>query len=427
MSFSLVDITPEFSREYSCTGLATYGIIVLRRDLVYVYEACQENKGGGAVVKLKKTNETWSKSQVVGSSSYNRAFLAKTRIYTRGIGRIAVLSGYGEAHTGAECGNNGDLWIFYDDETYTHLCSPYSNTGGGNILNALFDIITGKIYTGGHNVGNRIQRWNFNGFEDDWLVESGISEAYIFPVTDDKLLVVTGAQGVNMKLYIVPFDVLRSHWKETSYLVEHESVTALGALSTIWGTRSNYATFNYAYTGGSTEGGGWNTVRIDRLGNVSYFQQPLHFVMYGKYLVYSDEANDRIYIFDEDFNEVDTIDIDLTNYFVSVGIEIDPPYTLYVNRATGAYKVYAFALNGYVPFIEFNPVTNKFRVVDFITGEVITAKVRAIFSKVAGGTMGPIIADPSHYTDLTVSDWTSLPAPPSPPAFINLYVYDIQG
>jgi len=430
MSFSLVDITPEFSRTYSCSKLESHPVIVLSRDLLIVYEACPEGSGGGNIAKLVKENDTWSKTDIVGSSNYNRTFLAKTRFFVKSIGKVGIASGYGEAFEGAECGANGDLWIFFEDGEYKHFCSPYGNTTGGNIYDVIFDIVTKKLYSGGHGVGDRIQRWDpLNGFEDDWVVANGIRHSFIFPTNIDKIFIVTaGDSCTNYEVYTASFDILRKNWKETTYLIDHSGVTKLGTLQNLYrGQRAHFASFDFIYINGRDANDNPLTARIDAKGNISYFQYDLKAVIYGRYLLTYDEQNNVINIFDEDFNSVSTISFDFSTYHLASGAVIDPPFFVQVNKSTFNYKVVAFALNGHVPFIEFDPTANKFRVVDFLTGEVITAYVGAIFSKLAGGMVGPIIAEPSYYVELTVSDWTPLPTPPFQPAFINLYVYDIQG
>jgi hypothetical protein len=69
------------------------------------------------------------------------------------------------------------------------------------------------------------------------------------------------------------------------------------------------------------------------------------------------------------------------------------------------YYVYLLKYGNYVPVIQYDPSTRKFRVIDLITGKSITAKVKVWCSSI-GYPSGrfPLGITPS---EITVSDWTS--------------------
>jgi hypothetical protein len=72
------------------------------------------------------------------------------------------------------------------------------------------------------------------------------------------------------------------------------------------------------------------------------------------------------------------------------------------------YYVYLLKYGNYVPVIQYDPSTRKFRVIDLITGNPITAKVKVWCSSI-GYPSGrfPLGITPS---EIQVSDWSSPPS-----------------
>jgi hypothetical protein len=88
--------------------------------------------------------------------------------------------------------------------------------------------------------------------------------------------------------------------------------------------------------------------------------------------------------------------------------------------------VYYITYKGYVPAVDYDPATRKFRVIDLITKSPITAKVRIYWSRFAY----PIQSDApdAEVQELTVSDWTGIPSPPAGDQLVaNIRIWDVVG
>jgi len=403
MSWSLVDITPWIPTDRTCINESA--IKHLPDDTFLVYLGCPEATGG----ELNVAKKDGTKTTKVSTSSYNRALFHKLFYYSKKLNSMCMLSGYGEAYAGAECGNYGDLWVWYGGQL-VHKCLPYSNNVG-NLFNCFYDVKTGKLFCPSTQTGWRIYRLSPDGtYEDDWVLGSGgyADEVSLIPLDEDSFLLAWNHGGrANTDFYKCTWDTLRNRWKATANLVD--SCTKLFNWAGRFEPRTLFVKGGYAYALVPPN----KLVRISDTGvvDVNTFNVSIDFMgEYLGYIVAIDYTNHQILILNENGNTVASVsdpDIAPWSGFMNAAQQ-DLPFLVGLNSNKSAFKVKALAYNSVVPTIQYDSTTGKFRCIDYLTGNPITCGVRVYDSAIVYPKhIYPIKVTPSI---ITISGWTSIPS-----------------
>jgi len=128
--------------------------------------------------------------------------------------------------------------------------------------------------------------------------------------------------------------------------------------------------------------------------------------IYGKYGISMHPVPYVLRIIDRDANTV-LANVTLEHGEIYVDSpQIDAPFV--VTQDENSFYIYLVTLNGVAPVIQYNHNERKFRVVDFITGNPVTADVWIVKSRFCFPSISfPINIQP---TTIRVSDWTPIPS-----------------
>ena len=290
-----------------------------------------------------------------------------------------------------------------DDGTCTIMCpTPGYNCDQGNFGGAFYDAKTKLLFIESIATGARIYKYHpVNGYIDDWQMDATfLTDACLGVLPYDETyfyLAWMSYQNPNyFDLYRCKWDTLRNAWKSTTYLKDSCELIASNIPGAPW---RNINTI--------PEQGGWmidDGTIIKPDGTRVTAPTTLRRYYATKYALSWTDTTLSIY--------------DLTT--LSKILDISLPYTMteagfalmrmpfFVLNDTATYYIYLLKYGNYAPIIQYDPSTRKFRVIDLITGNPITAKVK-IWCSAIGYPSGrfPLAITPS---EITVSDWTSPPA-----------------
>jgi hypothetical protein len=118
-----------------------------------------------------------------------------------------------------------------DDGTCTVLCTgPRYNCDQGNFGAPFYDAKTKYIFVDGHCTGGYIYKYTPEGYVDSWkpaeIPLNGGSGILAYDETYFYLLVMTGTSPDRSNLYRCKWDVLRTGWKQTTYVVDQCELVA---------------------------------------------------------------------------------------------------------------------------------------------------------------------------------------------------------
>jgi hypothetical protein len=270
------------------------------------------------------------------------------------------------------------------------------------------------LFIDGHCTGPRIYKYDpVNGYIDDWQVDASYQlgagagilaydETYFY-----LLWQYVGRPGTS-NLYRCRWDILRNAWKSTTYL---KDVCELIASNIGIGYERNTQTV--------PEQGGWI---VDYLTDGTSYRKILKpdgslvnlpwtndgvRIYATKYIIHRGGGVTSMDIYDlTTLSKVQTITLPYKYSNIPAFAQQRLPFIVLTDDSK--YYVYLLKYGNYAPIIQYDPSTRKFRVIDLITGNPITAKVKIWCSSI-GYPSGrfPLAITP---TEITVSDWTSPPS-----------------
>jgi len=421
VSWSIVDLTPWIPAD-SDTYLSKTGygssLRILRSGLIVYTVGGRDlqNAELGIINLIQKTKTVKYKFDTLLGTGH-------IRFYDRQKGKIITIGGWGMAGTGAPCGNNGNLYIIDQDGNITVQCMPYNNVSG-NVGFCFYDAKTNYIYCGQSNGATGLYKLNPDGsYNDFWQSSQTGGGAYskLFIIVDESNVIYASAgNGATQFLGKGTVSYLIDSWKSKTYVEDGltsltpPNIEVVGWDSVIV-SKTYYKTFGqklYSTTDFQT----FNTVLSPTTTS---------FYIVGQYLgrvVIFDNANKQITIYNPATNTVEaTLSITDADW-INQDRDRDLPYFPVVNTSARTFKLKALAYNGQVPMIQFDPTTNKVRVIDVLTGNVLSGfKIKVFYSRfIYPGNFEPM-RDPDY--TLTPNDWTSLPSSPDSTRInANLYL-----
>jgi hypothetical protein len=315
-----------------------------------------------------------------------------------------------------------------DDATCTMLCpAPAYNCNQANFGAPFYDAKTKLLFIDSMINGAPIYKYDPDtGYIDDWLAEKFYPNCYsvgILPYDETYfyLLIGVARRPDKSNLYRCKWDTLRYEWKSTTYLKDACELVA-----------SNLNVLYHMQCFSVPEQGGWMTNSHDgtTLGSGlikpdGTMTRPLPDreptrVFATKYMLARVGNTPDIDIYDlETMSKVATLSTPYKNTVESVHASQDMPFITLTDDSK--YYFYLLKYNGVAPLIQYDPSTRKFRVIDLITKNPVTAKVKVWCSSIGYPTgRFPIAITP---TEITVSDWTS--PPPCDKGAVTIAISDV--
>jgi hypothetical protein len=303
-----------------------------------------------------------------------------------------------------------------DDGTCTLLCpTPRYHCDEGNFGAPFYDTKTKALFIDGHCTGSRIYKYDpVNGYIDDWMIDGtnpycGGAGILTYDETYFYLLWQHRERPHTADLYRCRWDTLRNAWKSTPYL---KDTCELIARNLAVGYERNTQTMpeQFGWIVDYCEPGEeWDRRILRPDGTVESIGTDVNLIrVYAtRYLLAREDHGTIMYILDAVSGEVlQTINLPRKHSSGANFAQQRPPFIVLTDDSR--YYVYLLKYVDFVPVIQYDPSTRKFRVVDLITGNPIPARVKIWCSSI-GYPSGrfPLAVTPS---EITVSDWTSPPA-----------------
>jgi hypothetical protein len=330
------------------------------------------------------------------------------RFYDKDKGKMVMIGGWGMAGSGAPCGNNGNVYVTNEDGNLTVKCMSLSNVSG-NVGFCFMDSKTGYIYCGQIHGASGLYRLNLDGsYNDNWGSRYTNGGAYVkqfIPIDENNIIYSSNGNGATQFLGSGTTSYLIESWKSRTYVEDGLTSLTLPNIEAIdWDSAIVSKTYYRTYSNklySTTDFQTFNTVLSPSTAS---------FTLAGSYLgrlVIYDKANKQITIYDPVNNQIEAT---LSFTGNSFGTK-DLPYFIVVNATNRQFKVQALTYNDQIPLIQFDPSTNKIRVIDVLTGNVLSGfKIKLFYSRFVYPVNFEPMRDPDY--TLTPSDWTSLPNPP---------------
>jgi len=323
--------------------------------------------------------------------------------------------GYGDGNSprctpaSGTCG--AELEKCTDDGNCNVMCTgPGYNCNQGNFGAPFYDAKTKLLFIDSHCTGPRIYKYDpVNGYIDDWQMDASYTTYVgtgILPYDETYFYLIylyqVGPDKINF--YRCKWDTLRNSWKATTYLKDSCELIASG--------------LDGAYeriTQTIPEQGGWlieyNSSQYRAIlkpdGTEMSVTPSLNRYYATKYAIHRVGGATSIDIYDlTTLTKTQTITLPYSYSEIPAFGQQSQPFVVLATDTS--YYVYLLKYGNYVPILQYDPSTRKFRVVDLITGNPITAKVKVWCSSI-GYPSGrfPLAITP---TEIQVSDWTNPPA-----------------
>lgn len=421
MSWSLVDLTPWIPAD-SDTYIASdcYGATMrmLRSGLIaYSVGGSDLQNAELGLIDLTQETKTVKYKFDTTLGQHHIRFYDKTK------GKVITLGGWGLAPTStgtpAPCSNVGNIYIIDQDGNITVQCMSLNNVNG-NVGFCFYDTKTNFIYCGQIHGASGLYKLNPDGsYNDYWQSSQAGGGAYVkqfIPIDETNIVYASNGGGATQYIGKGTVSYLIESWKSKTNVEDGltsltpPSIEALDWESAIV-TKTYYRTYAqklYSTTDFQT----FNTVLSPSTSS---------FTLAGPYLgrlVIYDEANKQITIYNPATNNVEAT---LSFTGDKFGTK-DLPYFVVLDVTNRQFKVQALAYNSQIPLIQFDPTANKVRVIDVLTGNVLSGfKIKVFYSRFIYPVNFEPMRDPDY--TLTPSDWTSLPNPPDSTRInANLYL-----
>jgi hypothetical protein len=319
-----------------------------------------------------------------------------------------------------------------DDATCTMLCpTPRYNCDQANFGAAFYDAKTKLLFIDSLIYGAPIYKYDPDtGYIDDWLAERFYPSCYsagILPYDDTYfyLLIAVARRPDRSHLYRCRWDTLRYEWKSKTYLKDACELVASNVV-VLYHANAMSAPDIKAWLLGSHDGTVYRLGVLEPDGTLTRVNIPgtnAGFLA-TKYMLGRIENGTGIDIWDittlkTSPTRVATLPTPYKNAPWSQTSPQDLP--LVVLSDDSRYYIYLLKYKGVAPVIQYDPLTRRFRVVDLITGNPVTARVRVWCSDIGYPSyMLPIAITPR---EITVSDWTS--PPPCDKGAVTLGISDV--
>ena len=305
-----------------------------------------------------------------------------------------------------------------DDGTCNVMCtSPRYNCDQGNFGAPFYDAKTKLLFIDTHCTGSRIYKYDpVNGYIDDWLVGTGYeveagSGILAYDETYFYLIWQYASLPDKADFYRCRWDTLRNAWKSTTYLKDTCELIASG-LDIAYGRNTQAIPEQGGWLVDYGSGTAWERKILKPDGTLTSLtgigiSNDMVRVYATKYAVHRGSGVTSIDIVDlTTLSKLQTISLPYKYSNIPAFAQQRLPFIVLTDDSK--YYVYLLKYGNYVPIIQYDPSTRKFRVIDLITGIPITAKVKVWCSSI-GYPSGrfPLAITPS---EITVSDWTSPPA-----------------
>jgi len=421
VSWSIVDLTPWIPAD-SDTYLSKTGygssLRILRSGLIVYTVGGRDlqNAELGIINLIQKTKTVKYKFDTLLGTGH-------IRFYDRQKGKYITIGGWGMAGTGAPCGNNGNIYVVDQDGNITVQCMPYTNVNG-NVGFCFYDTKTNYIYCGQDGGATGLYRLKPDGsFDKFWGSKYPGGATYMkqfIPINENKVIYISCGLETTQYLGEGMVSYLIESFGSTTYIEDGlTSLTPPNIEPIYWDnvlvSKKYYKTFKqklYVTTD-------FQTFDVLLSPSTTTFELVNHYI--GRLIIF-DDANKQITVYNPATNTVEaTLSITDADY-IRQDRDNDPPFIILVNTSAGTFKVSALAYNGQVPMIQFDPTTNKVRVIDVLTGNVLSGfKIKVFYSRFIYPVNFEPMRDPDY--TLTPSDWTSLPNPPDSTRInANLYL-----
>jgi len=299
-----------------------------------------------------------------------------------------------------------------DDGTCNVMCpTPRYHCDEGNFGAPFYDAKTKVLFIDGHCTGSRIYKYDpVNGYIDDWQVDASYQECagagiLAYDETYFYLIWQYGVRPHKANFYRCKWDTLRNAWKSTPYLKDACELLVRD-LSVGYDRTTQSAPEQGGWLVDYSDGNVWDERILKPDGTVISLNKNRHIarIYATKYAIHRSSGSTSISI------------LDLTTLSVVQTITLPYKYSnepgfaqqrlpFIVLTDDSKYYIYLLKYGNYVPVIQYDSSIRKFRVIDLITGNPITAKVKVWCSSI-GYPSGrfPLGITPR---EITVSDWTS--------------------
>jgi len=296
-----------------------------------------------------------------------------------------------------------------DDGTCNVMCpTPRYNCDQGNFGAPFYDAKTRLLFIDGHSAGARIYKYDpVNGYIDDWQIDTSDvirPGAGILPYDETYFYLIYWYQDNpdKINLYRCRWDTLRYSWKATAYLKDSCELIASaldGAYERTTQTMPEQGGWHIAYNGYQ------NRAILKPDGTQTSITPSLNRYYATKYAV--DREATSIDIYDlTTLTKIQTITLPYSYSGGGAFAQQSQPFVVLASDTS--YYVYLLKYGNYVPILQYDPATRKFRVIDLITSNPITAKVKVWCSSIGyPSARFPLAITP---TEMQISDWTSPPA-----------------
>jgi len=436
LTISIVKIA-EWTRSNNTNDLGTPVLIDSRNQIF----TCQKAPGETGIEYLKKitidlANKT-ANEEVIYTATDGIAY-AGLKIFGKNI-TTRRFGAYGMV--GGDCDLEGDIIDLDDPSKILCLCDGASNCNlTSNISKLFYDPVSDKILADGGCSGRWI--WIIDPSDlsiigrvsESWIRDKNYCRIEIVPRDDEKVFVIiaSGKTLGTKYLRIGLVDVQDIIDNAGSY----PNVDELGSWQELFSSSGYYGyCWVEAYCNGSKivmcldPGAGAIRAIYDPVNNTltelgNFIKRtPLFKGWYGanpseqKHIIYDNDGSTVL----QEINDPDTWNTRDSAFW----------FSLLVDTSTQKVIFKGLSLDGNtVPWIEWDFENNKFRVIDFITGNPISMDVIIAWSRLqssvsARGTL-PYIAN-NRVQKITVNGWTDIPNPPTNNVRVLYVIPDFLG
>jgi len=436
MSLSVLEIA-RWTRSNSTSDVDTF-VLLDKRNTLFTRQATPGETGTEYLKKVILDLANKTASETVIYSATDGIAVAGLKIFGKNI-TTRRFGGYGMV--GGDCNTKGDIIDLDDPSNVLCLCDGASNCNlTSNVAKLLYDPVSGKMIADGGCSGRWI--WIIDPsnlsivgrISESWIRSRSYCKIEIVPRDDEKVFVVI-ASGKNvgtkyLRIGLVDIDDIIDN--ASSYV----NVDELGSWQELFSS-SNYYGYCWvrAFCNGSKivlslnpSTGAITTIydpsnnTLTELGN-NRLEAPLFKGWYGidtsiqKHIIYDDSGSTIL----QEITDSEANDKSNTALW----------FSLLTNTSNQEVIFKGLSLDGNtIPWIEWDFENNKFRVIDFITGNPISMDVILLWSRLQSSVSRystlPYIAN-NRVQKVSVSGWTDIPNPPTNNVRVLYVIPDFLG
>lgn len=436
MTISVVKIA-EWTRSHS-TGASTIIVLIDKRDTLFLKQAESGESGTEYLKKVVLDLANKTGSETVLTTATDGIAVAGVKIFGKNITTMRF-GGYGEV--GGNCNLKGSLYNLDDVSKYVCLCDGASNCNlTSNISKLFYDPVSDKLLADGGCSG----RWIWVIDPSDLSIVGRVSESWIrsrsyckieiIPRDDEKAYVIIASGKTLGTKY------LRIGLVDIQDIIDNAgsnpNVDELGSWQELFSSSDYYGScWINAHCNGykivlqlNSGTGNMRTIYDpsnntltelgDNIGRAPLFK--------GWYSV--DVSNQKHIIYD---NDGSTVLQEIADSEANDKSNIALWFSLLIDTSNQKEIFKGLSLDGNtIPWIEWDFTNNKFRVIDFITGNPLSMDVIIAWSRLqsSAGNRGtlPYIAN-NRVQKIAVNDWTDIPNAPSSNVRVMYVIPDFIG